>query len=195
MGNIAQERTHTAATVKDRLPMNNVLPLIRGSYVPATVARTAAQVAQDCQITNIFANIDQDAVQEIAANINVMRVSRRSKASRSRLLALRRQIARCTHTQVKRPGGKQGERSLREIRAHVFCDDAPQPQQISMPLRIATHSINMALILAVLPIGAASLTYNLLRGEDMAITARLTTLAGLVLVFFGGQAGNLLGAI
>jgi hypothetical protein len=81
------------------------------------------------------------------------------------------------------------------MRAHIFYDAAEKVQQYSLPLRIATHSINFALIIAVLPIGAASLTYNLLRGEDIAITGRLATLAGLVLVFGGGHATNLLGAI
>ena len=176
----------------------NIYAKANSSYLSTIALSNAIEVAEDCQITNIFADLDVDTAQDPALNINLMRVSRRSKVATSRLLALRRQAARCARTLARRPSNKQGDRiakELRNLRAHIFSDDAPQARQYSLPLRIATHSINMALILAVLPIGAASLTYNLLRGEDIAITARLTTLAGLVLVFVGGQANNLFGAI
>jgi hypothetical protein len=57
----------------------------------------------------------------------------------------------------------------------------------SVPLRLATHAISLSLVATALPIGAAMMTYNLLKGEDIKVTARLTTLTGLALTVLAGN--------
>ncbi len=178
--------------------LSPMTPVHRLQSMPAIIAQFAKENDVDGQTTNAFENLELEMGQDTGSNINLMRVSKRSNVARSRLLALRRKVARCTHSHLRRADATLGDRSIRDLRAmraHIFYDAAEKVQQYSLPLRIATHSINFALIIAVLPIGAASLTYSLLRGEDIAITGRLATLAGLVLVFGGGHATNLLGAI
>lgn len=182
----------STTTILSQMPTVHAL-----QNAPSSAEQASMEDAVDSLSTNFFANLDFEPSKDSSSNINLMRVSKRSNVARSRLLALRRKVARSTQSRARQPNNVSDRsiRDLRAMRAHIFKDVAAQVQQYSLPLRIATHSINLALILAVLPIGAASLTYNLLRGEDIAITARLTTLAGLVLVVVGGHATNVLGAI
>ncbi|KAF0171442.1 MAG: Uncharacterized protein FD162_2974 [Rhodobacteraceae bacterium] len=110
------------------------------------------------------------------------------------MVALRRKSVR---PQAARPApalpGGQSIEDLRAMRDHIFHEDAPQDIRPSLPLRIAAQSINLSLIVTALPIGAAALTYNVLRGEDMTFTARLTTLTGLALAIFGGDPSSFFG--
>ena len=123
----------------------------------------------------------------------LLRQPQRNRLAQGRLVALRRksvrqQAARPDHPQPLRlltGGGSIAE--LRAMREHIFHADAPEDSRPSLPLRIAAQSINLSLIVTALPIGTAALTYNVLRGEDMTFTARLTTLTGLALAAFGGD--------
>ncbi|MDO8325330.1 MAG: hypothetical protein Q7T28_00150 [Cypionkella sp.] len=122
------------------------------------------------------------------------RAPQRSRLAQSRVVALRRKSVR---PQAARPApalpGGQSIEDLRAMRDHIFHEDAPQDIRPSLPLRIAAQSINLSLIVTALPIGAAALTYNVLRGEDMTFTARLTTLTGLALAIFGGDPSSFFG--
>ena len=131
------------------------------------------------------------------------RAPQRSRLAQSRVVALRRksvrpQAIRPDHAPQQRlwplPGGQSIE-ELRAMRDHIFHEDAPQDIRPSLPLRIAAQSINLSLIATALPNGAAALTYNVLRGEDMTFTARLTTLTGLALAIFGGDPSSFFGHI
>jgi hypothetical protein len=48
----------------------------------------------------------------------------------------------------------------------------------STQMRLAVHAMNCSLIAVALPVGAAAMTYSLLRGEDMRVSARLMALTG-----------------
>lgn len=45
-------------------------------------------------------------------------------------------------------------------------------------MRVAIYTVNMSVMMVSLPLGGAILTYNLLRGEDMRLTARALAVAG-----------------
>jgi hypothetical protein len=79
---------------------------------------------------------------------------------------------------------------LSRVRAALYDpvegDLAPAP---SSQLRLATHAMNATLIVVWLPLGAAVMTYSLLKGEDIHLSARLLvatgTIVGLVQTPFG----------
>lgn len=144
-----------------------------------------------------------DPQEDWQAQPEAPRAPQRSRLAQSRVVALRRksvrqQAARPDRAPQQRlwplPGGQSIE-ELRAMRDHIFHEDAPEDIRPSLPLRIAAQSINLSLIVTALPIGAAALTYNVLRGEDMTFTARLTTLTGLALALFGGDPGSFFGHI
>ncbi|MDT8856065.1 hypothetical protein RNZ50_13785 [Paracoccaceae bacterium Fryx2] len=59
---------------------------------------------------------------------------------------------------------------------------APEPAgpaaKPSTPMRLAVHTVNATLIVVSLPVGAALMTYTLLRGEDMQLSARVMAVTG-----------------
>lgn len=122
-----------------------------------------------------------------------LRAPRRNKMAQSRLVALRRRAMR---SQLRRPlpawplPGGQNEADLRDMRARIYSPDPAAlnaEEKPSVPLRLATHAISLSLVATALPVGAAVLTYNLLKGEDIKVTARLTTLTGLALAVLAGN--------
>jgi hypothetical protein len=50
--------------------------------------------------------------------------------------------------------------------------------QYSTQMRLAAHCLNATLILVWSPLGAAVMTYSILRGEDMRLSARTMAVAG-----------------
>lgn len=51
----------------------------------------------------------------------------------------------------------------------------------SRPMQLAAHAMNAALLAVSAPVGAAVMTYGLLKGGDMRFSARAMTLAGVVM--------------
>jgi len=197
----------TPSSVKRRLPFA-VISKPQSLRVKSSRANSAPAV-QD--VLNIFAAPDTHDLlgpphlgpQLPEAQPTAPRAPQRSRLAQSRVVALRRKsvrphATRPDHAQPLRiwplPGG-QSIAELRAMREHIFHEDAPEDILPSLPLRIAAQSINLSLIVTALPIGAAALTYNVLRGEDMTFTARLTTLTGLALAVFGGDPSSFLGGI
>lgn len=60
----------------------------------------------------------------------------------------------------------------------------PEPQadivvpQVSTQMRLAAHTMNATLIMVALPVGAAMLTYSVLRGENMRLTTAAMVATG-----------------
>ncbi|MGB8815366.1 MAG: hypothetical protein WCC57_19485, partial [Paracoccaceae bacterium] len=71
---------------------------------------------------------------------------------------------------------------LTRIRDALYASDTDPdlPVRASTQIRIAAHAMNSTLILVSLPVGAALLTYSVLRGEDMRLSARAIALTGAV---------------
>jgi hypothetical protein len=85
---------------------------------------------------------------------------------------------------------------LNRVRAALYPDGTPWqapldvPARSATPMRLAVHTMNMTLIMVSLPVGAAMLTYSLLRGEDMRMTGRAMALTGAALAFSQSQIGQ-----
>lgn len=139
--------------------------------------------------TNLFAAAT--ASDEDAVRVNMLRQTGRSLAVQGRVLALRRRATRKRQGQTApaAPAVKV-EDELRQLRTRIFTitdEERALAERPSVPLRLATHVIGLSLVVTALPVGAAMMTYNLLNGEDMQMTARLTTLTGLGLAVLSGN--------
>lgn len=84
---------------------------------------------------------------------------------------------------------------LRNVRSALYDateDDAPRD---SIQLRLASHAMNCTLLAVNLPIGAAVMTYSLLRGENIGVSARAMALTGAAMVFLQSGLGDRLSGL
>ncbi|MDP4032153.1 MAG: hypothetical protein Q8P60_04730 [Pseudorhodobacter sp.] len=74
---------------------------------------------------------------------------------------------------------------LHRMRLALYPEEAPgyiaPPDQGALARRLTVHAMNTTLIMVSLPVGAALLTYSVLRGEDMRVTGRAMALTGITL--------------
>lgn len=73
---------------------------------------------------------------------------------------------------------------LHQVRAALYTADpdcAAAEAAPTVQMRLAVHAMNGTLIAVAAPVGAAVMTYSLLRGEDLRLTARAMTLCGAVM--------------
>lgn len=139
---------------------------------------------QDMSIWNI---LQEDKASSDA--VKPRRVARRSRARRGRLVALRRRATRVLlrkSASARRVWRASSKTELQALRSCIYEQPKSDPA-LSLPLRMTTHAMSLALIATALPAGIALLAYNLLKGEDMRVTARMTTLSGMALVVIGGN--------
>lgn len=90
------------------------------------------------------------------------------------------------------PPARQTE--LSRVRAALYPPEPPKPPRMgsenTIPLRLACHAMNATLIVVALPLGAAVMTYSVLRGEDLKLSARMMVLTGSLLAFSHSPAGQ-----
>lgn len=84
---------------------------------------------------------------------------------------------------------------LARVRAALYPPAEQAPPAQSIQLRLAAHAMNATLIVVYAPLGAAVMTYSLLRGEDMRISARLMVLVGLLAGFGQSNLGQNMAAM
>lgn len=65
----------------------------------------------------------------------------------------------------------------------------------STQMRLAAHAMNATLIVVYAPLGAAVMTYSLLKGEDMRLSARVMALAGTFLALANSPIGATMAAV
>ena len=77
---------------------------------------------------------------------------------------------------------------LFRLRAALYPneDENPPPHLSSPQMRLAAHTMNATLIMVALPVGAAMLTYSVLRGENMRLTSAALVATGLASSLFQG---------
>jgi hypothetical protein len=106
-----------------------------------------------------------------------------AKAARAsaRVVRLRRAAAAPSGpTDAVQPWRDPELAALRDLLLAEEPKPAPAPARPSAQMRLAVHAMNATLIVVYAPFGAAVMTYSLLKGEDMRLTARVLTLAGSV---------------
>lgn len=85
---------------------------------------------------------------------------------------------------------------LSRIRAALYDPvetDAAAPA--SAQLRLATHAMNATLIMVWLPLGAAVMTYSLLKGDDIHLSARLMVATGTIVGLANSPFGQTVAAM
>lgn len=75
---------------------------------------------------------------------------------------------------------------LARLRAALYASEPAPPHLISPQMRLAAHTMNATLIMVALPVGAAMLTYSVLRGENMRLTSAALVATGLASQLFQG---------
>ena len=195
----ATGRLHLSPLVEELCLMDCVIPL---TSIPEFdgIREEGECDACDLEGLNLFGPASE-AGDEFAP-INMMRSSHLSRAEQGRIVALRRRAMRSQLRRRKTAwpmAGGQSQQDLQQMRACIYTPTEEQLEgesRPSVPLRLATHAISLSLVATALPIGAAMMTYNLLKGEDIKVTARLTTLTGLALTVLAGnpQLAQLIGA-
>jgi hypothetical protein len=77
------------------------------------------------------------------------------------------------------------------IRAALYPpEEEVEDERPSTQMRLAVHAMNATMIVALLPVGAAMMTYSILRGEDLRLSGRMMALTGLVLAASQSQMGQ-----
>jgi hypothetical protein len=61
---------------------------------------------------------------------------------------------------------------------------------LSVPMRLAVHALNATLIMVWMPLGAAVMTYSLLKGEDMRVSGRIMAVTGTLLALAHSPIGH-----
>jgi hypothetical protein len=77
------------------------------------------------------------------------------------------------------------------IRAALYPpEEEVVDERPSTQMRLAIHAMNATMIVALLPVGAAVMTYSILRGEDLRLSGRMLALTGLMLAASQSQMGQ-----
>jgi hypothetical protein len=74
------------------------------------------------------------------------------------------------------------------IRCALYPPEADAPEAPSTAARLAVGTMGVTLVIVAAPVGAALLTYNTLRGADLALTARAVALTGAAFGLMQAQA-------
>lgn len=83
---------------------------------------------------------------------------------------------------------------LSRLRMALYPNEAPPPPHLVSPqMRLAAHTMNATLIMVALPVGAAMLTYSVLRGENMRLTSAALVATGIASHLFQGPFAALTG--
>lgn len=82
---------------------------------------------------------------------------------------------------------------LARLREALYpVEDAPPPHLVSPQMRLAAHTMNATLIMVALPVGAAMLTYSVLRGENMRLTSAALVATGFASTLLQGPVASAL---
>lgn len=91
---------------------------------------------------------------------------------------------------------RERNQELARVRTALYPEETPPPPHLVSPqLRLAAHTMNATLIMVALPVGAAMLTYSVLRGENMRLTSAALVATGLTSTLLQSPFGQQLVAI
>ncbi|MBI1172248.1 hypothetical protein GC209_12675 [bacterium] len=82
------------------------------------------------------------------------------------------------------------DEAMIRVREALYPTDPEPIQKPSTPMRLATHCLNATLIVIYPPMGAAVMTYSILRGEDFRLSLRWVAVVGAILSFAHSPLGT-----
>lgn len=84
---------------------------------------------------------------------------------------------------------------LARLRLALYPPQEPAvPNLVSPQMRLAAHSMNATLIMVSLPVGAALMTYSVLRGDNMRLTSRALVATGFASTLMQSEFGQQIAA-
>lgn len=89
----------------------------------------------------------------------------------------------------------QRDDALIRLRAAIYSPDPVASDVPSTQIRLAAHCFNATLILVWMPLGAAMMTYSILKGEDIRLSSRLIAVVGAVVMLAHSPYGSAVKAI
>lgn len=126
-------------------------------------------------------------------------VPRRQKARSAAGRQAGRPITEVANDKPHLPLPKSAE--LARLREALYpVEDPAQAEAEAKPvystqMRLAAHTMNATLIVVYAPLGAAVMTYSLLRGEDMRLSGRVMALVGTFLALSNSPIGQTMAAM
>lgn len=88
------------------------------------------------------------------------------------------------------------KRELTQVHDALYRQNSMDASAVlSTPMRLAVHALNATLIVVWAPLGAAVMTYSLLKGEDLTLSARLMVLTGLIATAIESPFGQQMAAV
>ncbi|WP_126977573.1 hypothetical protein [Frigidibacter oleivorans] len=115
----------------------------------------------------------------------------RAEAARQRAAARRNAAAQVVANDLPDLPHPMRDEAAR-IRQALYAD--PAAANPNLPQRLTLYAMDMALVVAVLPVGLALLTYNAFGKEDLRLTARAMSLTGIGFAFAGSPLAQTVGA-
>ncbi|MES2434022.1 MAG: hypothetical protein V4586_09390 [Pseudomonadota bacterium] len=178
---------------------------LRGAEVvnaPEPATKEAAPISQPAakpvveNVVNPAVNQDEKGGELITLKFSGKSATARARA-RARVKAQAKSLAPLSEIANDHPTPLHPrDRELAQLRDALYQADADEtPAPLSTQLRLTAHALNATLILVWAPLGAAVMTYSLLKGEDMKFSARLMVLTGLFATALGGPIGQQVMAI
>lgn len=156
-------------------------PLAAAAVAGAAEAPGPQTVAADATAPQSLSGTGEPAAASAGAAVPSGDESVAVKAARAsaRVVRLRRGAAApAGPTDAVQPWRDPELAALRDLL--LTEEPKPAPPRASAQMRLAIHAMNATLIVVYAPLGAAVMTYSILKGEDMRLTARVLTLAGSV---------------
>ena len=120
---------------------------------------------------------------------------KRARAKAAARVAAARDAAEAANDRPDLPWTRENE--LARVREALYrVEEATERPATSSPqMRLAVHAMNATLIVVWAPLGAAVMTYSLLKGEDMKFSARMMVLTGLFATAFQSPMGQQMAAM
>lgn len=105
-------------------------------------------------------------------------------------VSIRPRHPQATQRQAQRERIISDQVRLSRVRDALYTVQDDKPAAPSPQLRLASHALNCALIPVALPVGAALMTYSLLRGENLNLSARAAAITGTAVGFWQAGLGD-----
>jgi len=134
---------------------------------------------------------DTDMVDHLIATLPSLRMAAPDPSAVADRIMARRVVKRAGQRATPRPAAYPAvandrlafvplnEPMLDDLRDALYGQaDVDTPPRHTAPMRLAVHAMNATLIAVWAPLGAAAMTYSILKGEDMRLSARLMLLGG-----------------
>jgi hypothetical protein len=155
-------------------------------------------VAAPEPVADLAQKRDEKRAKKVAPNFSAKfagtGVRARTKAKVKAATTLAEPAADAANDRPALPRARQGE--LARVREALYMvEPEVAPAKPSTQMRLAAHAMNATLIVVWAPLGAAVMTYSLLKGEDMKLSARLMVLTGLFATAIQSPMGQQMAAI